>query len=161
MKRTNNTPILVIIGVLSLLFIVPFTLAVIAVFMYGEFTVPENLMAGVLSELNPNLVLGMLITVLPLLVVVAVERARQQSGGARSMGLTVGLLIVLMAAVTAVPAIAYLRPLAGLPAGHAMAILAVVALPLLLIAFIALILLPSMVRGGDAAPPGVEGEPEG
>ncbi len=145
--KQKNTPLLVMIAVLALLFIVPFVLALVTLVVYGRFALPGGLFTGLLAELDANFVLALLITTLPLMLVWAVEANRQREGGSRrSLGLTLGLIVLLMVAVTAVPAVAFLRPLGGLPPGDALAILAVVALPLITVVFVVAILLPGLAR---------------
>lgn len=151
MKR-SNTPLLAIIGILMLLFIVPFVLAVITLIAYGEFALPTGLVAdGLLAEFDANFVLMLLVTALPVLFVWLIESSRGKGDRRRSLTLTLGMLVALIAAVTAVPFIASLRPLSGFPPGQALPILAVVALPVLLMMFMAAILLPEARRRRDGA----------
>ncbi len=154
MKQTN-TPLLVMIAVLALLFVVPFALALVTLLAYGRFAPPEGLFTGVQAELDANFVLVLLITALPLMLVWAVEANRRRAGGGqRTLGLTLGLIVLLMIAVTAVPAIAFLRPLGGLPPGDALAILAVVALPLITVVFAVALLLAGLGRRKGPPPEG-------
>lgn len=150
MKR-SNAPLVAIIGILMLMFVVPFVLAVVTLIVYGQFSLPTGLVAeGLLAELDANFVLMVLLTVLPMLMVWLIETTRQSGDRRRSLTLTLAMLILLMAGVTAIPFIAALRPLSAFPPGQAFAILAVVALPLLLVMFIAAVLLPEVRRGRDA-----------
>jgi hypothetical protein len=142
-----NTSLLFIVGILMVLFIIPFVLALITLVAYGEFAVPTDLFGGVLGELDANFVLALLMTILPLLMVWAIETRRGQAGGARrSVGLTLGLLVALVAIVTAVPLLAFFRPLSRLPAGQALAIVSCLALPLLVVIFAVAIVLPGHLR---------------
>ncbi|HLV44341.1 MAG TPA: hypothetical protein VKY39_05260 [Aggregatilineales bacterium] len=161
MKR-SNTPLVVIIGILLLLFVVPFVLALIMLAIYGEFTLPSGLFVeGLLAELDANFVLALLLTVLPVIGVWLVESSRRRGvDQRRSLTLTLVMLVLVMAGVTAIPLISALRPLAGFPPGQAFAILAVVALPLFLIMLIAALLLPEARRHGDGTP-APHGRPEG
>jgi len=150
----KNTPLYVMIGTLMLLFVIPFILALITLIAYGEFSVPDAAwMGGLLTELDANFLLALVITIMPLLMVWAVESGRARSGldRRRSTGLTLGLLIGLMVVATAVPVVAYLRPLADVPVGHALAILSVVALPLLIVVIMVALLLPGVLarRGNN------------
>lgn len=149
MKR-SNVPLIAVTGILVALFVIPFILAVIFTLAYGEFALPPaEFVTAVLAELDANFVLAMLITALPLALVAAIEGyRRQRGGGRRSLALTVGLLVLLMAAVTAVPLIAFLRPLSGLPGGAVLAILLFAALPLLAVMFAAAIVLPGLRGDG-------------
>jgi hypothetical protein len=143
----KNLPILGIVGILGVMFIIPFVLAVITLIVYGEFALPQGAFSALLTELDPNIILGLLIAALPLLLVWAVEANRRRgAGGERTVGLTLGLLVALMLAATAVPFVSYLRPLADMPPRYALAILTVVALPLILILLIVLLLLPGVLR---------------
>ncbi len=151
----KNLPILGIVGILGVMFVIPFVLAMITLIVYGEFALPQGAFSALLTELDPNIILGVLIAALPLLLVWAVEANRGRGvGGERAVGLTLGLLIALMIAATAVPFLSYLRPLSGMPPRYALAILTVVALPLILILFIVLLLLPGLLRadGGVREP---------
>lgn len=141
---------LAIVGILGVMFIIPFVLALLTLIVYGEFALPQGAVSGVLTEIDPNIILGLLIAGLPLLLVWAVETNRRR--GERTVGLTLGLLVALMLAATAVPFISYLRPLRGLPPRHALAILTVVALPLILIVLVALLLLPGLSSTDRGAP---------
>jgi len=144
----KHTPLYIMIGILMLLFVIPFILALITLIAYGEFSVPDaSWMGGLLAQLDANFLLAMVITILPLLMVWAVESSRSRAGldRRRSTGLTLGLLIALMVVATAVPVVAYLRPLADVPTGHALAILSVVALPLLVVVGIVAMLLPGVL----------------
>jgi membrane protease YdiL (CAAX protease family) len=141
LEKKRNTPLVFITGILLLLFVIPLVLAVITLAIYGELAAPEPL-SGLASELDANFALALLVTALPLLVVWVAETQRRRSGGKRSARGTLVLLVLLMAAVTAVPAVSLWRPLAGLPTGQALAILAVAALPLLAVLLAAAILLP-------------------
>jgi hypothetical protein len=146
------------IGILMLLFVIPFILALVTLIAYGEFRVPDaSWMGGLLAGLDANFLLAMVITVMPLLLVWAVESSRARAGQdrRRTTGLTLGLLIALMVVATAVPVVAYLRPLAGVPTGQAVAILSVVALPLLVVIGIVALLLPGVLsRQADGNPEG-------
>lgn len=150
MKR-SNAPLLAIIGVLMVMFVVPFILAVITLIVYGEFALPTELVAGgLLAELDANFVLALLITVLPVLFVWFIESNRRAGGSQRrSMTLTLIMLVLLMAAVTAVPVISMLRPLSAVPPAQAFAMIAVIALPLLLVLFVAALLMPEARRQPD------------
>ena len=149
----KHTPLYIMIAILMLLFIIPFILALITLIAYGEFSVPDaSWMGGLLAELDANFLLAMVITIVPLLMVWAVESSRARAGldRRRSTGLTLGLLIGLMVIVTAVPVVAYLRPLADVPPGHALAILSVVALPLLVVIVLVALLLPGVLARKDS-----------
>ncbi len=151
--RQTNTPLIIIIAILALMFVVPFVLALFTLLAYGQFALPTGLFGGVLAELDANFVLALFITALPLLLVWAVEANRRRAGGGRSLGFTLALIILLMLAVTAVPLVAFLRPLAGVPAGQALALVALIAFPLIVVLFAAAILLPGLTgRGGDGGP---------
>lgn len=148
-RKPKNTPLLFIVGILMLLFIIPFILALITLVAYGEFRVPDGAwMGGLLAELDANFILAMVMTVMPLLLVWTVESSRARAGLDRrkATGLTLGLLIALMIGATAVPVVFYLRPLADVPPGHALAILSVVGLPLLVVIFTVALLLPGLLN---------------
>lgn len=153
--KQKNTPLYVIVGVLALLFVVPFVLALISTLIYGEFAPPADLLTGLYGEIDANFALALLLTGLPLLMVWAVERALRRSGagGPRSQGLTLALLVLLMLAVTAVPLVSYLRPLANVPPAARTTLLGFVALPLLIVTFAVVILIPELVRRRGERPP--------
>lgn len=144
----KNNPLYIMIGILMLLFVVPFILALITLLAYGEFRVPDAAwMGGLMTELDANFLLAMVMTVMPLLMVWAVESSRAKAGmdRRRATGLTLGLLIALMIGVTVVPVVFYLRPLAAVPTGQALAILSIVALPLLIVVVVVTLLLPGVL----------------
>ncbi len=153
--KQNNTPIYVIIGVLALLFVVPFVLALITMIAYGEFALPSGLFSRLYGELDANFALALLLTVLPLVMVWAVERALRRSGGGgvRSQGITLALLVLLMLAVTAVPLVSFMRPLARIPAAQRATLIGFVALPLLVVTFAVVILVPELLRRRKDGPP--------
>ncbi len=150
--KHSNAPLLAVIGILMVMFVIPFVLAVITLIAYGEFALPSGLLVeGLLAEFDANFVLMLLVTALPALFVWLIESSRSRGDRRRSLTLTLVMLVVLVGAVTAVPFIASLRPLSAFPPGQALPILAVVALPLLAVMFIAAILLPEARRRHDGA----------
>jgi uncharacterized membrane protein len=113
MKR-SNLPLFIIIGVLGLLFVAPFVILLVSTVLSGEYYWPAELTQALEQEINVNLLVAILLTVLPMGLVALVEtsrrRADRQTGDqrpgdrrARSTRLTLGLLVALMLALTMVP----------------------------------------------------------
>jgi len=152
--RYSKTPLYVIVGTLGVLFVVPFILSVIVTLIYGEFTLPGvSFLSGVLNELDANFVLAMLLTALPLALVGVIEATRRRLGSRRrSAGLTLGLLVLMMVAMTAAPVATAIRPLSALAPGAALAIVLFAALPLLIVTLGAAIVLPGLLRGSEGPP---------
>jgi cobalamin synthase len=108
MKR-SNLPLFIIIGVLGLLFVAPFVILLVSTVLSGEYYWPAELTQALEQEINVNLLVAILLTVLPMGLVALVETSRRSNNRqvgdrrARSTRLTLGLLVGLMLALTMVP----------------------------------------------------------
>ncbi len=147
MKR-SNLPIWIVIGALSLLFVLP-TLAMLAILIsQGRFEFPMELFSGAEVEFGPGFLFATALILIPVALVVLVERSRRRTGDRRrTLGLTLGLLVALMLLLTLVPIISSLTGgLAAFPLRDISPILIFAALPLLVVVFAALVLLPGVLR---------------
>jgi hypothetical protein len=168
MKR-SNLPLFIIIGVLGLLFVAPFVILLVSTVLTGAYYWPVELTQALEQEINVNLLVAILLTVLPMALVALVEtsrrRADRQIGDrrpgdrrARSTRLTLALLVGLMLALTMVPFVTVGGRLNALPLRATAPLYLFIALPFFAVLVTVLIAsLGGSSRWRDGAGGGQEG----
>ncbi|NDJ54989.1 MAG: hypothetical protein GYB68_18100 [Chloroflexi bacterium] len=148
-------PLVIIIGIMALLFALPFVLLLGDLIINGGYTFPQVTVDQVRSEVNPSTFLAILLALIPIALVILVDRARraERITQKQSVLMTLVGVALLMVVLTVVPLISFSGVLATLPTSGVGLILVVIALPLfVVIATVVLVWARITVRGD--VPPG-------